>query len=89
VEELQDLQLAEPLGFTKGCKTLKIAGRFIDPILAETQQTLLFDLHNDLRQKHPLDDPELEKHMIGHLVQLMQDNDAPHGQYLRLALEDT
>jgi len=87
VQELQDLQLAVPFSFTKGCRTLKIAGRFIDPIPAETQQTLLFDLHNDPRQMHPLDDPDVEQYMIDHLLQLMDDNDAPHDQYVRLGLQ--
>lgn len=84
VDELQDIQLAEPFSFTKGCRTMKIEGRhWINP---HDFGTLLFDLHRDPRQEHPLDDPQVEAQMIELLVKLMQANDAPPEQFVRLGL---
>ncbi|MCL7453575.1 MAG: hypothetical protein M8467_11070, partial [Anaerolineae bacterium] len=48
--------------------------------------TLLFDLERDPKQEHPLDDPQVEAMMIGHLIRLMVDNDAPPEQFERLGL---
>ena len=63
VSELQDIQLAEPFSFTKGCRTMKIdAGRdgWRDVFRFGT---LLFDVEKDPAQEHPLDDPVIEKRM--------------------------
>ena len=74
VEELQDIQLAEPFSFTKGCRTMKIAGRaWVD---AHAYGTLLFDVEADPGQKQPLNDPALENMMIQHLLRLMRENDS-------------
>ena len=85
VEELQDITLAEPFSFTKGCRTMKIAGR--SWATAHTFGTLLFDLENDPEQLHPIHDSAVEERMIRLMVQLMQQNDAPPEQYERLGLE--
>ncbi len=85
VEELQDIQLAEPFSFTKGCRTMKIAGRaWVD---AHAFGALLFDVEEDPGQENPLDDPAVEEMMIQHMVRLMRDNDSPPEQYQRLGLE--
>ncbi|MHB9026524.1 MAG: sulfatase [Armatimonadota bacterium] len=84
VDELQDILLAEPFPFTKGCRTMRIAGqRPLDPMVFPTQ---LFDLQADPAQEHPLDDPAVESRMIDHLTRLMRENDAPEEQYERLGL---
>ena len=84
VEELQDIRLAEPFSFTKGCRTMKIRGRsWVNPY---EFGTLLFDLQSDPKQEHPIKDPEVEQHMIAHLMRLMQENDAPPEQFQRLGL---
>lgn len=86
VSELQDIQLAEPFSFTKGCRTMKIdAGR---DGWREVFRfgTLLFDLENDPTQEHPLDAPEIEARMIKLLIKLMRENDAPIEQFERLGL---
>jgi arylsulfatase A-like enzyme len=85
VQELQDIQLAEPFPFTKGCRTMQIAGR--PWINAHQFGTLLFDLETDPHQEQPLDDATVEARMTGHLVRLMQENDAPAEQFQRLGLE--
>jgi arylsulfatase A-like enzyme len=84
VHELQSLELAEPFPFTKGCRTLKIAaGPMINPSI---YGSLLFDLETDPKQEHPIHNPEIEKRMIGILVDLMRENDAPPDQFERLGL---
>ena len=85
VDELQDIELAEPFEFTKGCRTMKIAGRaWVD---AHAYGTLLFDVEEDYAQANPLDNAEIEDMMIRHMVRLMQENDSPPEQYQRLGLQ--
>ena len=84
VGELQDIQLAEPFSFTKGCRTIKVEGRTWP--MADVLQTLLFDLENDPKQEHPIHDRAVEERMIAHLVRLMRENDAPPEQFVRLGL---
>jgi len=85
VDELADLELAEPFAFTKGCRTLRIPTRaWSNPAAFGT---LLFDLAADPEQKHPLKDPAIEAMMIEHLRRLMHATDAPAEQYERLGLQ--
>ena len=82
--ELQDIQLAPPFSFTKGCRTMKIQGRtWINP---HDFGSLLFDLESDPRQEHPLQASVVEERLIRELVRLMRDNDAPAEQFERLGL---
>jgi len=85
-EELQNIQLAEPFAFTKGCRTMQIAGRsWTNP---HQFGTMLFDLQSDPGQEHPIQDTAVEERMLGHMVRLMQENDAPAEQYARLGVEE-
>ena len=84
VEELQDIRLADPFSFTKGCRTMKIRGRvWTDPY---PFGTLLFDLQEDPRQERPIRDSQAEERMVRLLVKLMRENDAPPEQFVRLGL---
>jgi arylsulfatase A-like enzyme len=86
VDELRDVQLAEPFSFTKGCPTLKIAaggGGWRDVFRFGT---LLYDLQADPGQERPLSDQLVEHRMIEHLIYLMQASEAPLEQYTRLGL---
>ena len=84
VDELQEIELAEPFDFSKNCRMLKIAGGpWINPYI---YGSLLFDLQNDPGQEHPIVDAEIEKRMIGLMVDLMRKNDAPPEQYQRLGI---
>jgi hypothetical protein len=49
-------------------------------------ETMLFDLETDPKQERPLDDPEIERAMIGYLIRLMEKNGAPAEQFERLGL---
>jgi hypothetical protein len=84
VPDMQDIQLAGPLSFTKGCRLMKIRSKpWVD---AHGYGTMLFDLRTDPRQEHPIQDAAIEAKMIDHLVRLMKWNDAPAEQYERLGL---
>ena len=85
-EELQNIELHEPFSFTKGCRTMKIEGnqRWADHFRFGT---LLFDMKNDPKQEHPLQDEAVEQMMIEKMVALMKANDAPAEQYQRLGLK--
>ena len=84
-QELQEMELAAPFSFTKGCRTLKIPGRSGRD--SHRFGTMLFDLHHDPQQMHPITDPIVEERMIHLMVELMQRNDAPKEQFERLGLE--
>jgi arylsulfatase A-like enzyme len=87
VEEMRRLEgLAEPFAFTKGCRTMKIRATPNTWVNPHDFGTLLFDLHNDPGQRHPIRDARIETNMIAHLVRLMRENDAPSEQYQRLGL---
>jgi len=84
VEELQTIELAGPLSFTKGCQTMKIPGRGWRRV--HHMETMLFDLETDPNQENPIQDPTVEAMMIEHMVRLMKENDAPPEQFERLGL---
>ena len=86
VEELRELELAEPFDFTKGCRTLRIPARGGSWRDAYRLGTLLFDLRSDPCQEQPIDQPEVEKRLVHHLVRLMRESDAPPEQFTRLGL---
>jgi len=86
VSELQDIQLADPFSFTKGCRMMKIDATRDGWRGAFRFGSMLFDLEQDPAQEHPLDDPAVEKHMIDLMVKLMKENDAPMEQFERLGL---
>ncbi|MEI4274009.1 sulfatase/phosphatase domain-containing protein, partial [Klenkia sp. LSe6-5] len=83
--ELADWEAAEPFSFTKGLRTLRIpaSGARSNPWL---HGTLLFDLATDPGQLRPLQDDDVELHMLRLLARLMHENDAPPGQFQRLGI---
>lgn len=82
--ELADLDLAEPFGFTKGVRILRMPGRtFVNPY---PHGTLLHDLSTDPEQRTPLVDDAVELRMATLMVELMRANEAPPSQYERLGL---
>ncbi len=85
MNDLQDIQLAEPFTFTKGSRTMKIPARAWPD--AHSFGTLMFDVEEDPKQENPLADSQIETVMIGHLVRLMKENDSPLEQFERLGLE--
>lgn len=88
-DELQDIQLQEPFSFTKGCRTMKIAGipQHGAKVVQHEWKTLLFDNQADYAQDHPIQDEDVENMMIDNLIRLMKINEAPVEQYERLGLD--
>lgn len=84
VDELAQAELAEPFGFTKGVRTLRLpTTSMINPYAFGT---LLFDLESDPQQQRPIIDPELELRMAGLMVELMRATEAPKSQFERMGL---
>ena len=82
--ELQDIGLAEPFSFTKGCRTLKVASRQTEN--PPPRFTLLFDLESDPGQESPVDNVAEEARLSARMAELMRANDAPVEQFERLGL---
>ena len=89
VAELQDVQLAEPFGFTKGVRTAKIPGSAggsrssswpVDPT------THLFDLQEDPDELNDFRDEEIEARLCKLMTSLMEANEAPPEQFARIGL---
>ncbi|MDL2228891.1 extracellular solute-binding protein [Treponema sp. OttesenSCG-928-L16] len=88
LQELRSAELSKPFSFTKGCGVLKIPSYGIPELNFSSYDfgTMLFDLENDPGQEHPIQDAALEERMAGLLMELMEENDAPDEQYIRLGL---
>ncbi|MDF2723459.1 MAG: sulfatase [Paenibacillus sp.] len=84
VQELQQIELAEPFSFTQGCRTMKIAAS--NYIQSHAMGTLLYDLQTDPQQLQPCTDDQAERRMQRLMIGLMQQCDAPVEQYERLGL---
>ncbi|MBP1964974.1 sulfatase-like hydrolase/transferase [Paenibacillus aceris] len=84
VQELQEMELADPFSFTKGVRTLKIPATSYIP--AHRFGTLLYDLATDPEQKQPIQDAAVEKRMIDHLIRIMNLHHAPPEQFERLGI---
>ena len=84
VNELREMELAEPFPFTKGCRTMRTRAHSWANLYPFG--TMLFDLQTDPGQEHPIHDPEAEERMIGRLVRLMKENGSPAEQFERLGL---
>ena len=90
VGELQDIELAGPFSFTKGCRVMKIEGLgSVGTLNSYLWGSLLFDLENDPHQEHPFLDDAIELSMLSKMVELMKENDAPPEQFIRLGLPET
>lgn len=83
--ELQDIQLAGPFSFTKGCKVMKIKKA---DFMGDTTSfgSMLFDLESDPNQAQPLENEEIRQRMLGYIRSCMERNDAPQELYERLGL---
>lgn len=83
--ELQDMELAGPFSFTKGCKVMKV--KKTDGMGDTTKfGSMLYDLENDTTQNTVIHDPAIESRMKGYIKECMLENDAPKELYTRLGL---
>ena len=92
VEEMRTAKLCEGFAFTKGMPVLQIKGGYgistlgFPPRKLMEYGTMLFDLEQDPKQEHPIRDDAVEARMKMNMVRLMEENDAPAEQYVRLGL---
>ena len=92
LDELKEMKLVEGFSFTKGLKVLsvpgteKIATMGFPPATLFDGGNMLFDVIKDPGQEHPIHDPETEQRMVENMIRLMEENDAPEEQYVRLGL---
>ena len=83
-QELANAELSKGFSFTKDCPVLKVPALFVSHKLGETA---LFDLMNDPKQQHPLQDEVIESRMRKALVKKKKKNEAPEELYARFGLE--
>jgi len=83
----EQAEVAGPFGFTKGMRLLKLPARERWGSPPE-YGNLLFDTETDPAQEKPFSDPEIEKRLIGEMVRLMTEHEAPPEQYERLGLDE-
>lgn len=86
--EFQDMELAPPFSFTKGCRLMRMPGRPKHGLSEAICGTWLFDVEQDPGQRHPLHDEAIERRMIDLMREQMKLHDAPADQYERLGLAD-
>ncbi|MBW3622299.1 MAG: sulfatase [Armatimonadetes bacterium] len=86
LDALRRMEVAPPFTFTKECPTMKLPARRAMAASGTKPDTHLWDVREDPHQERPLNDPALEERMIGHLLRLMGECDAPPEQYERLGL---
>ena len=87
-DEMLDVELVDPLPFTRGMPVLRIGCR---PGSGQAARhafgNLLYDLARDPLQQAPLEDAALEARMVNALIEQLEAHDAPEEQYARLGLD--
>jgi arylsulfatase A-like enzyme len=88
IEDLRKAELNEPFSFTKGCKVLRVPSTGIPELdfSAYSFGTMLFDLEKDPGQEHPIQDEKIEQRMLQLMTSIMEENDCPREQYVRLGI---
>ena len=96
-DKLRQGQMCWDFHFTKGTPLLRLPGHCMGMIPNDPETlyapdglygegNLLFDLEQDPKQLQPLHDEAVESRMIEAMKQLMEENEAPAEQYVRLGL---
>lgn len=91
VEEMKTASIHPGFDFTKGSPVIRMQGGSGVKGLDQGQKGapsghMLFDLQADPGQNCPCCDPEVERRMADAMRRLMEENDAPEEQYVRLGL---
>lgn len=97
LDKLRQGQMCWDFHFTKGTPLLRLPGHCMGMIPNDPEAlyapdglygegNLLFDLEQDPKQLQPLHDEAVESRMIEAMKQLMEENEAPAEQYVRLGL---
>lgn len=86
ISDFNNVELSEPLSFTKGMKILKVKSKS-EFYTSYSHGNLLFDLVSDPNQEHSILDYDKEKEFINKLIKKLSENDAPKDEYIRLGLD--
>jgi arylsulfatase A-like enzyme len=86
VDELQEIELAEPFSFTRGCRVMKIPSA--PKPRMKNAPTTLWDLQEDPKQESTIEDAEVEGRLVSQMVDLMKANDAPAEMFARFGLDN-
>lgn len=87
-KELATMERHAGFSFTKGMQLMRTRSFLADMTQSPLAGgTMLFDLQNDPRQEHPLDDPDRARQCRAEMSRLMRAHDAPREQWERLGLE--
>jgi arylsulfatase A-like enzyme len=90
IERFSEPLQSDVFEFTKGCYLMKVPAVAGMPGGEEVRMDLstqLYDLENDPGQKHPINDPAVERRMEHQLCRHLKELEAPAEQWQRLALE--
>ncbi len=84
--ELQELELAGPFTFSKGCKLLKIKA---ENRMGDTTEfgSKLFDLTENPNQSAEIRNEEVRQRMLSYISRYMKKNDAPEELYSRYGID--
>lgn len=87
-DELNDIVLDGPFGFTKGMRVMKIEAKGQARFAAEQEigGDLMFDLVKDPHQTCNLENTELKETMLRAMCEMMRENEAPTELYQRYEL---
>ena len=91
VDEMRTATLMQGFSFTKETPLMRIdsvSDKSGDTTLENNLGTALYDLKNDPKQEHPIQDSVVEERMISNMIRLMKENDAPSEQYIRLGFKE-
>jgi arylsulfatase A-like enzyme len=83
--ELLDWEKHQGFSFTKGVPVMKVPAR---RVFYTEQDTVLWNVQKDPKQKLAVRDEKIETEMIKLLVELMNEAEAPPEQYTRLGIPD-
>lgn len=89
LDEMRTMEKHDGFSFTKGIPLMKIKAEEDesgDTGLKWKLGTRLYDLQEDPAQQNPVEDMEVEQHMIENMIRLMIENEAPEEQYERLGI---
>lgn len=87
-EELQQVSLAEPFGFTKGVRPLKIPASGGLRFQNKLKENRLYDVGKDPSQKEPEWDSQKEEELARAMGRLLKENEAPQEIYWRYGFSD-
>ena len=77
VKEMQSAQFVEGFSFTKGMHVLRIPTPVKTVGGLNRGDELLFDLQEDPREEHPLNDETIKRRLKDAMIALLKENDAP------------